>query len=79
MSFRNATNVFHYSNGVLQPFAQLGWWQWMYRLSPYSYLIEGLLGQGKCYQPPSRSLSKTLRCSCWKAEHNVLLHRARHA
>ncbi|KAF8638207.1 hypothetical protein AX16_010553 [Volvariella volvacea WC 439] len=32
-------------NGVLQPFSQLGWWKWMYRLSPYTYLIEGLLGQ----------------------------------
>ncbi|KAH9911829.1 YDR011Wp-like protein, partial [Epithele typhae] len=32
-------------NGVLQPFGQLGWWQWMYRLSPYTYLIEALLGQ----------------------------------
>ncbi|KAF5330227.1 hypothetical protein D9611_010600 [Ephemerocybe angulata] len=32
-------------NGVLQPFRQLGWWRWMYRLSPYTYLIEGLLGQ----------------------------------
>jgi ATP-binding cassette subfamily G (WHITE) protein 2 (SNQ2) len=32
-------------NGVLQPFRALGWWQWMYRLSPYTYLIEGLLGQ----------------------------------
>lgn len=33
------------SNGVLQPFRELGWWRWMYRLSPYTYLIEGLLGQ----------------------------------
>ncbi|KAF9479336.1 pleiotropic drug resistance ABC transporter [Pholiota conissans] len=32
-------------NGVLQPFRALGWWRWMYRLSPYTYLIEGLLGQ----------------------------------
>jgi len=32
-------------NGVLQPYSQLNWWRWMYRLSPYSYLIEGLLGQ----------------------------------
>lgn len=32
-------------NGVLQPFRELGWWQWMYRLSPYTYLVEGLLGQ----------------------------------
>ncbi|EGO00657.1 hypothetical protein SERLA73DRAFT_105009 [Serpula lacrymans var. lacrymans S7.3] len=32
-------------NGVLQPFSQLGWWQWMYRVSPFTYLVEGLLGQ----------------------------------
>ncbi|KAF5329467.1 hypothetical protein D9619_009293 [Psilocybe cf. subviscida] len=32
-------------NGVLQPYAALGWWKWMYRLSPYTYLIEGILGQ----------------------------------
>ncbi|KAH9934163.1 pleiotropic drug resistance ABC transporter [Fomitopsis serialis] len=32
-------------NGVLQPFRELGWWQWMYRLSPFTYLIEGMLGQ----------------------------------
>jgi ATP-binding cassette, subfamily G (WHITE), member 2, SNQ2 len=34
------------SNGVMQPYSQLGWWKWMYRLTPYTYLIEGLLGQG---------------------------------
>lgn len=38
--------MFISSNGVLQPFRLLGWWRWMYRLSPYTYLIEGLLGQG---------------------------------
>ncbi|KAF4618528.1 hypothetical protein D9613_009700 [Agrocybe pediades] len=32
-------------NGVMQPFSQLGWWKWMYHLSPFTYLIEGLLGQ----------------------------------
>ncbi|KAJ7757814.1 hypothetical protein DFH07DRAFT_958679 [Mycena maculata] len=32
-------------NGVVQPFRRLEWWQWMYRVSPYTYLIEGLLGQ----------------------------------
>ncbi|KAG2073832.1 hypothetical protein BDR04DRAFT_1178890 [Suillus decipiens] len=32
-------------NGVLQPFRALGWWQWMYRVSPFTYVIEGLLGQ----------------------------------
>ncbi|TFK38227.1 pleiotropic drug resistance ABC transporter [Crucibulum laeve] len=29
-------------NGVLQPFRELGWWQWMYRLSPYTYVIDAL-------------------------------------
>ncbi|EJD42304.1 pleiotropic drug resistance ABC transporter [Auricularia subglabra TFB-10046 SS5] len=37
-------------NGVLQPFRQLGWWKWMYRISPYTYLIEGLLGQAVGHQ-----------------------------
>ncbi|KAH9484099.1 Brefeldin A resistance protein [Psilocybe cubensis] len=37
-------------NGVVQPFSQLGWWKWMYRLSPYTYLIEGLLGQALGHQ-----------------------------
>ncbi|KAI0332261.1 pleiotropic drug resistance ABC transporter [Cubamyces sp. BRFM 1775] len=32
-------------DGVLQPYRQLGWWKWMYRVSPYTYLIEALLGQ----------------------------------
>ncbi|KAG2034501.1 ABC-2 type transporter-domain-containing protein, partial [Suillus americanus] len=32
-------------NGVLQPFRVLGWWTWMYRVSPFMYLVEGLLGQ----------------------------------
>ncbi|KAI0827349.1 pleiotropic drug resistance ABC transporter [Trametes gibbosa] len=38
-------------NGVMQPYSQLGWWQWMYRLSPYTYLIEALLGQALGKQP----------------------------
>ncbi|KAK7465001.1 ATP-binding cassette transporter snq2 [Stygiomarasmius scandens] len=32
-------------NGVVQPYRQLNWWKWMYRVSPYTYLIEGVLGQ----------------------------------
>ncbi|KAJ7110524.1 pleiotropic drug resistance ABC transporter [Mycena epipterygia] len=32
-------------NGVLQPFRALGWWKWMYHVSPFTYLTEGLLGQ----------------------------------
>ncbi|OSD01072.1 pleiotropic drug resistance ABC transporter [Trametes coccinea BRFM310] len=38
-------------DGVLQPYRQLGWWQWMYRLSPYTYLIEALLGQALGKRP----------------------------
>ncbi|KAH7929251.1 hypothetical protein BV22DRAFT_1192162 [Leucogyrophana mollusca] len=38
-------------NGVLQPFAELGWWRWMYRVSPFTYLVEGLLGQAIGGQP----------------------------
>ncbi|KAG1748265.1 ABC-2 type transporter-domain-containing protein [Suillus paluster] len=32
-------------DGVIQPFMELNWWKWMYRVSPYTYIIEGLLGQ----------------------------------
>ena len=32
-------------NGVLQPGPLLGWWYWMYRTTPFTYLIEGLVGQ----------------------------------
>ncbi|KAI9428628.1 pleiotropic drug resistance ABC transporter [Lactarius indigo] len=32
-------------DGVLQPYKHLGGWKWMYRTSPYSYLMEGLLAQ----------------------------------
>ncbi|KAG5716666.1 Brefeldin A resistance protein [Termitomyces sp. T112] len=38
-------------NGVIQPFAELGWWKWMYRLSPYTYLMEGLVGQALGRKP----------------------------
>ncbi|KAF8625158.1 hypothetical protein AX15_005532 [Amanita polypyramis BW_CC] len=42
-------------NGVLQPFREMKWWRWMYRLSPYTYLIEGLLGQAIGHKPISCS------------------------
>lgn len=32
-------------DGVIQPFVGLHWWKWMYRVSPLTYMIEGLLGQ----------------------------------
>ncbi|KAL0563795.1 ATP-binding cassette transporter snq2, partial [Marasmius crinis-equi] len=32
-------------NGVFQPYSQLGWWRWLYHIVPYTYFIEGLLGQ----------------------------------
>ncbi len=31
---------------MLQPYRELNWWRWMYRASPYTYLIEAILGQG---------------------------------
>ncbi|KIY48466.1 hypothetical protein FISHEDRAFT_73662 [Fistulina hepatica ATCC 64428] len=31
-------------NGVVQPYSDLGWWKWMYRASPFTYIIEGLMG-----------------------------------
>jgi ABC-type multidrug transport system permease subunit len=41
--------TFDDSNGVLQPYKHLGWWKWMYRTSPYTYIIEGIVGQGKYF------------------------------
>ncbi|KAG2155262.1 ABC-2 type transporter-domain-containing protein [Suillus bovinus] len=32
-------------DGVIQPFFELNWWKWMYRASPFTYIIQGLLGQ----------------------------------
>ncbi|KAL5529897.1 SNQ2_4 [Sanghuangporus sanghuang] len=32
-------------SGVLQPYSQRGWWKWMYRVAPFTYFIEGVLGQ----------------------------------
>jgi len=32
-------------SGIIQPFADLRWWRWMYRLSPNTYLSEGLLSE----------------------------------
>ena len=37
------------SCGVLQPYSQLGWWKWMYRISPYTYFVEAIEGQGMCF------------------------------
>ena len=30
-------------DGVVQPFSQLGWCRWVYRVSPYTYLTWGLV------------------------------------
>ncbi|KAG1782156.1 P-loop containing nucleoside triphosphate hydrolase protein [Suillus placidus] len=32
-------------DGVIQPFFELNWWKWMYRASPFMYIVEGVLGQ----------------------------------
>ena len=39
-----------YSCGVLQPYSQLGWWKWMYYVSPFTYVVDGLLGQGELHR-----------------------------
>ena len=31
----------------MQPFRELHWWQWMYHLSPFTYVVEGLTGASK--------------------------------
>ncbi|THU93642.1 hypothetical protein K435DRAFT_188748 [Dendrothele bispora CBS 962.96] len=36
-------------NGVVQSFRRLGWWKWIYCVSPYTYLIE-VLGQAIGHQ-----------------------------
>ncbi|KAJ6552975.1 pleiotropic drug resistance ABC transporter [Mycena capillaripes] len=38
-------------NGVMQPFRVLNWWKWMYYVSPFTYLIEGLVGQAIAHRP----------------------------
>ncbi|RXW13885.1 hypothetical protein EST38_g11969, partial [Candolleomyces aberdarensis] len=38
-------------DGVVQPYRELGWWRWMYHLSPFTYLIAGLVGQAVGRQP----------------------------
>ena len=54
---------FRNSNGVLQPFSELGWWRWMYRLSPYTYLVEALMGNGKrFFHVRSFSIIRSTRC-----------------
>ncbi|KAF6758018.1 pleiotropic drug resistance ABC transporter [Ephemerocybe angulata] len=32
-------------DGVVQPYRELKWWRWMYHLTPFTYLIEALVGQ----------------------------------
>jgi len=38
-------------NGVMQPYKHLGWWKWMYRTSPWTYLLEGFVGQVLGHSP----------------------------
>ncbi|KAL6303777.1 pleiotropic drug resistance ABC transporter [Sparassis latifolia] len=38
-------------NGVLQPYRVMGWWRWMYHVTPFTYLIEALLTQALGKKP----------------------------
>ncbi|KAF7289891.1 hypothetical protein MIND_01363800 [Mycena indigotica] len=33
-------------SGILAPPSTLGWWKWMYRVSPFTYLVGGMLSTG---------------------------------
>ncbi|KAH8831404.1 ABC-2 type transporter-domain-containing protein, partial [Flagelloscypha sp. PMI_526] len=33
-------------SGILAPKSQLGWWIWMYRISPFTYITAGMLSTG---------------------------------
>lgn len=45
--FRILLTIHFASNGVMQPFRELNWWKWMYYLSPFTYIVEGLTGASK--------------------------------
>ena len=58
-------------NGVLQPYNQLiPFWKWMYRLSPFTYLIEGIYVNGvgqtatQCSQVEIQTLNPPAGQSC---------------
>jgi len=36
----------------MQPFRELHWWKWMYHLSPFTYVVEGLTGASKWLKIP---------------------------
>ncbi|OSX66785.1 hypothetical protein POSPLADRAFT_1128402 [Postia placenta MAD-698-R-SB12] len=38
-------------DGVMRPYAQLGWWQWMNRVIPSTYVVEGIVGQASGGMP----------------------------
>lgn len=66
-------------DGVIQPYRALGWWQWMYRLSPYTYLIEALLGQGtQCFFTLTRTCADAFSLSARETRHPLLRYRTRH-
>ncbi|KIK39291.1 hypothetical protein CY34DRAFT_89506 [Suillus luteus UH-Slu-Lm8-n1] len=53
------------NDGVVQLLNECNWWKWMYRVSPFTYIIEGLLGQGRCPSIETVSVNppKSLTCS----------------
>ena len=48
----------------MQPYMHLGWWKWMYRTSPWTYLLEGFVGQG-IYRSRRLSLRTDCTFSAW--------------
>lgn len=44
-SFSRCSSGLLLFDGVIQPAHLLGWWFWMYRVTPFTYFVEGMLGQ----------------------------------
>ena len=79
------------SNGIVQPYRELGWWKWMfvislteiqhtnmhsrYWLSPYTYLVEGVVGEGIILiSDLSTTQTKLVHNSRWAAADTMLGH-----
>ena len=44
---------------VVQPARLLGWWYWMYRVTPFTYFLEGVIGQAVGHQEVNCAAEQT--------------------
>ena len=45
VSGREANDRSFSSKGVLRPYRLLGWWKWMYRVSPDTYVVDRMIAR----------------------------------